>query len=77
MKDLYTFLKQLSDNAYNGREFLLAYALDGWLETGHSSTTEAMGELELLLKQYKNGTNAVVNQQVEECLRFVNEWFHK
>jgi len=77
MEDLYAFLKQLGNNLYENGEYLLAYALDGWQKTGHSSTTEAMGDLEAILKQYESGKNIVINQQVKECLQFIDEWFRK
>ncbi|MCL2717354.1 MAG: hypothetical protein FWE14_01030 [Lachnospiraceae bacterium] len=77
MDDVYGFLKKLKDEAYIENEFLLSYAIDGWLTFQPSSSTEGMADLELILKQYKNGKSIVINKKVEECLHFINEWFKK
>ena len=77
MDDLYIFLKQLSNRSYQENEFLLSYALTGWLSTQPSSSTEGMSDLELILKQYKSGKSIVVKKQVEECLRYIDDWFRK
>lgn len=77
MDDLYIFLKKLSNNSYQENEFLLSYALTGWLNTQPSSSTEGMSDLELILKQYKSGKSIVINKQVEECLRYIDDWFRK
>ncbi len=77
MGDLYIFLKQLSNNSYQENEFLLSYALTGWLNTQPSSSTEGMSDLELILKQYRSGKSSIVNKQVEECLRYIDDWFRK
>lgn len=77
MDDLYIFLKQLSNSSYQENEFLLSYALTGWLSTQSSSSTEGMSDLELILKQYKSGKSMVVKKQVEECLRYIDDWFRK
>jgi len=77
MDDLYIFLKQLSNKSYQENEFLLSYALTGWLNTQPSSSTEGMSDLELILKQYKNSKSIVIEKQVEECLRYIDNWFRK
>ncbi|TAH64861.1 MAG: hypothetical protein EWM47_11820 [Anaerolineaceae bacterium] len=77
MDDLYIFLKKLSNNSYQENEFLLSYALTGWLNTQPSSSTEGMSDLELMLKQYRSSKSSVVNKQVEECLRYLDDWFRK
>jgi predicted nucleotide-binding protein (sugar kinase/HSP70/actin superfamily) len=45
MNDLYSFLKRLSNSAYQKDEFLLSHALTGWLKTSHPSSTEGMADL--------------------------------
>ena len=77
MNDLLTFLKQLKNNAYEENEILLSYALSGWLKTSHASSTEGIGDLELILKQFRNGKSKVIKKQVEECLNYLDDWFRK
>lgn len=77
MDDLYTFLKQLKNDAYRKNEIVLSYALDSWLKSQPPSSTEGMADLESILKQYKSGKNAAVNKQVDECLRYIDGWFRK
>lgn len=77
MDDLYVFLKQLKNDAYGENEILLSYALDSWLNSQPSSSTEGMADLESILKQYKSGKSIVVKKQVEECLRYIDDWFSK
>ena len=77
MNDLYGSLKQLSNDSYQENEYLLSYALTGWLSTQPSSSSEGMSDLELILKQYTNGKSVKINKQVEDCLCFIDEWFRK
>ena len=77
MDDLYAFLRELKNYAYEEKEILLSYALDGWIKSKPSSTTEGMADLELILIQYKTTKNNVVNEQIIECLSFLDDWFKK
>ncbi len=77
MDNLYTFLEQLSFSSYQENEFLLSYALTGWLNTQPSSSTEGMSDLELILKQYNGGKSIIVKKQVEESLRYIDDWFRE
>ena len=77
MCDIYVFLKKLKNDAYEKKEILLSYALDSWLKTQPSSSTEGMADLELILKQYTSGKSNVVEEQVEECLCYIDDWFRK
>ena len=77
MNDLYAELKQLKNDAYDDNEVLLSYALDNWIKTQPSSSTEGMADLKLILKQYKRGKSKNVNRQVKECVRIIDDWFEK
>jgi hypothetical protein len=74
--DLPAYVKNLEIISYDNAEYMLSYALRGWKKTSHSSSTELMGELERILKQFRSGNSEIMNQ-VEECLRFLDEWFHR
>jgi len=68
---------RVKNNAYEENEILLSYALKGWLQTQASSSTEGIGDLELILKQFKNEKNNELKRGIEECLHYIDDWFRK
>ena len=77
MQDIDRFLKKFTSEAFVYDEYLIGFALEGWMKSVYQFPSEWMADLKTMLKQYKGGKSAVVDERVKECLEFIDEWFHR